>query len=164
VVQERKIKVNIPAGIEDGLRIRLMGEGEAGIYGGEPGDLYVEVRVKEDPLFHRDGKNLIYEPEISYVQAILGTYLEVPLLDEMIEITVPSGLQPGEVIKIKGKGMPSLNGSKRGDLLVRPRIVIPQRLSPREKELLEEIADIRKEETYTQDKKGIFSKVREIIS
>ena len=164
ISQKRRVRVDIPPGMEDGLRIRLPGEGHAGLHGGEPGDLYVEVRVQEDPLFSREGKNLIYEPQISYVQAILGTRLEVPLLEEIIEVEIPPGFQPGEVVKVKGKGMPSLKGGRKGDLLVRPRIIMPQKLSPQERELLEEIARIRREEVSPPGKKGLFSKVKEIIS
>ncbi len=163
VTSERVVHVNIPPGIEDGIRIRMPGEGHAGLYGGQPGDLYVEVRVKADPILRREGKHLIYEPEISYVQAILGAVLEVPLLDEMIEVVVPPGHQPGESIRIKGKGMPSLDGGKRGDLLVRPRVVIPKRPSPKERELLEEIAHIRGEDVSPPERKGVFSKVKDII-
>ena len=158
------MRVDIPPGMEDGLKIRMPGEGHAGLFGGEPGDLYVEVRVQENPLFKREGKHLIYEPEISYVQAILGTHLEVELLDEKIEIEIPPGFQPGSQVKIKGKGMPSLKGGRRGDLLVRPRVVIPKKLSVHERELLEEIARIREEEVSHPGKKGILSKMKEIIS
>ncbi len=164
VREKRRVRVDIPPGMEDGLKIRLPGEGHAGLFGGEPGDLYVEVRVQENPLFRREGKHLIYEPEISYVQAILGTRLEVELLDEKIEVEIPPGFQPGGEVKVKGKGMPSLKGGKRGDLLVRPRVVIPRKLSSQERELLEEIARIRGEEVSPPGKKGIFSKVKEIIS
>ena len=161
ITVERTVRVEIPPGMEDGFRIRMPGEGHAGVYGGEPGDLYVEVKIKEDPLFRREGRHLIYEPRISYVQAILGTRLEIPLMDEVIEVNVPPGLQPGDTIKVKGKGMPSLDGGRRGDLLVRPRVSIPKDLSPRERELLEEIASLRQEKVSPHGGKGFFSRVRE---
>ena len=161
ITVERTVRVEIPPGMEDGFRIRMPGEGHAGVYGGEPGDLYVEVKIKEDPLFRREGRHLIYEPRISYVQAILGTRLEIPLMDEVIEVNVPPGLQPGDTIKVKGKGMPSLDGGRRGDLLVRPRVSIPKDLSPRERELLEEIASLRQEKVSPHGGKGFFSRVKE---
>jgi len=164
VVTERVVNVNIPAGIEDGIQIRMPGEGDAGLFGGEPGDLFVEIRVKEDPYFKRRGKDLIYEAPISFVQAILGTKLKIPFFGETIEVDIPPGIQVDEVITIKGKGMPSLEGGKTGNLLIIPKIMIPKKISPKERELLEELAKLRGEEVSATQDKGIFSKMKDIFS
>lgn len=164
VVTERIVTVNIPPGIENGIQIRMPGEGDAGLYGGEHGDLFVEIRVKEDAHLKRKGKNLIYEAPISFIQAVLGTRLQIPLFDETIEVDIPPGIQVDDVIRIKGKGMPSLERDRPGDLLVIPKILIPKKISSKEKELLEELARLRGEEIHTLQDKGIFSKVKDIFS
>lgn len=144
VSRKRKILVKIPAGVEDGVRLRLRGEGNAGINGGPPGDLFVFVRVKPHPFFKRLGADLEYEANIDVFDAILGTEIEIPTLERGREkINIPAGTQFDSTFRLRGKGLPYLNNGGRGDLIVRIKIDIPQKLTERERELLEEIASMR---------------------
>ena len=135
---ERTITVNIPPGVKSGDRIRIKGEGHAGLYGGEPGDLYIDIVVKEHPLFRRVGDDLVCQIPISFVDAILGKTIKLPLFDEEIEINIKPGTQPGEKIKIKGKGFVSSKTGKRGNLVVEVKVEIPKKITKRQRELLEE--------------------------
>ncbi len=140
---EKEIQVKIPAGVDTGSQLRLRGEGESGENGGPPGDLFVVIHVKEHDLFAREDENLICQIPISFVQATLGDTLPIPLLGEEDphELTIPKGTQPGEIIKVPGKGMTSLRGfRKRGDLYIKIVVKIPEKLNQRQKELLEEFA------------------------
>ncbi len=140
---EKEIQVKIPAGVDTGSQLRLRGEGESGENGGPPGDLFVVIHVKEHDFFAREDENLICQIPISFVQATLGDTLPVPLLGEedSHELTIPKGTQPGEIIKVSGKGMTSLRGfRKRGDLYIKIVVKIPEKLNQRQKELLEEFA------------------------
>ena len=143
--QEKTVQVKIPAGIDDGQRIRVAGEGEMGYRGSNPGDLYLVVRVSKSREFARDGYNLLKDVPISFTQAALGTKILLKTLDGDIELKIPSGTQPNTVFKVKGKGVPHLQHSGRGDLLVTARVVIPGKLSKREKELLKQLAEDRGE-------------------
>jgi molecular chaperone DnaJ len=138
---EQTIQVTVPPGVDDGTRLRLNGEGEAGISGGPPGDLYVVMSVKADPRFERDGMDLHYAAPISFPQAALGAMIEVPTLDGNVEMTIPSGIQSGKVLRLRGKGVPSLQSSGRGDQLVHVFVEVPTRLNARQRELLEELAE-----------------------
>lgn len=139
----KTLRIKIPAGLPDGSSLRIRGEGEQGL--NRQGDLYVKVRIKPHPLFKRDSQNIIYETSISMVQAVLGGEIEVPTLEGKVKINVPSGTQPNTVLRLKGKGLPSIHSQKRGDQLIRVNVEIPRRLSAREKALLEEFARIRGE-------------------
>jgi molecular chaperone DnaJ len=144
--QEKTIEVKIPAGIDNGQRIRITGEGEAGYRGSGAGDLYLVVTVKENKDFNRDGFNLYKELPISFTQAALGAKIIVATLDGDIELKIPAGTQAGTVFKVKSKGVPNINNSShRGDLLITARVVIPNKLSKKEKDLLKELADERGE-------------------
>ena len=136
----RKINVKIPAGVDNGSRIRVTGEGEAGIRGGGPGDLYVYIFVKTHKLFQRDGADVLCEVPISFVQAALGDKVEVPTLDGKVELTIPAGIQSGKVLRLKGAGIPFLRGQGRGDQHVRVKVLTPQKLSAKQKELLQQFA------------------------
>jgi len=140
---ERTINVRIPPGVDTGSQLRLRGEGEPGEYGGPPGDLYVVIHVEEHPFFKREGNDLICEVPISFVQAALGDTVIIPGLgdDEGIELHIPPGSQPDEILKLPGKGMPSMSGRKRGDLYVKLQVKIPTKLSPKQRELLEKFAE-----------------------
>lgn len=141
---ERTLQVKIPAGVDDGSQLRLTGEGEPGEEGGPPGDLFVVIHVKSHPLFQREGDDLACEIPISFVQAALGDTIQIPLLgdEKEDEVKIPAGTQPGHVIQLQGKGMPSLRGyTKRGDLYVRIAVKIPQKLTQRQRELLQEFAE-----------------------
>lgn len=159
--QEKTLQVKIPAGIDDGQRIRVAGEGEVGYRGSRPGDLYLVVRVGKSREFVRDGDNLLKDVPISFTQAALGTKILVKTLDGDIELKIPAGTQPNTVFKIKGKGVPHLQTPGRGDLLVTARVVIPSKLSKREKELLKQLAEDRGE-TVEVDK-GFWDNIRNNI-
>ncbi len=144
--QEKTLEVKIPAGIEDGQRVRVAGEGEAGYRGSSAGDLYLAVRARGSKEFVRDGLNLLKDLPVSFTQAALGAEVLVKTLDGDIELKLPAGTQAGTVFKVRGKGVPHINNpGRRGDLLITARVVIPQRLSKKEKELLKSLAAERGE-------------------
>ncbi|RJX22856.1 MAG: molecular chaperone DnaJ [Ammonifex sp.] len=160
--RNRKVAVKIPAGVDDGMRVRLRGEGEVGDLGGPPGDLYVYLRVRPDPVFARDGDNILCEVPISFTQAALGAEIEVPTLEGTSRIKVTEGTQSGTVLRLKGKGVPIPNGYGRGDLHIRMKVITPTRLNEKQKELLQEFAKLSGEEMQKQEKdKGFFEKVRD---
>jgi molecular chaperone DnaJ len=161
-VQRATVEVDVPAGIADGNRIRVSGRGHAGERGGPPGDLYVHVRVKEDPRFVRDGNDLVTVVDVPAPLAALGTTIEAPTLDGPTEVEIPAGTQPGEVLTLRSQGMPSLRRGRTGDLRVVVNVVVPRRLSHRQKELLEELADTITDENLHSDE-GIFSKLKRAL-
>ncbi len=136
--KKTEVVVKIPAGIDSGQRLRLKGEGEAGAPGGSAGDLYVEVLVQDHALFRREGEHIILEMPISLVQAALGSDMEVPTIGGTTQLKVPAGTQSGELFRLKGKGIRRLNGSGFGDQVVRVHVEVPQKLTRRQRELLEE--------------------------
>ncbi len=136
--ETRELSVRIPAGVDTGTRLRVRSEGEEGVNGGPAGDLYVVITVEQDKTFRRQGNDLIFTQEISFVQAILGHKLEVPSLQEKVTLEVPRGIQSGTVLRIKGEGMPMLGRTTRGDLLVEIKILTPTRISEKQEELLRE--------------------------
>jgi molecular chaperone DnaJ len=160
VQRRRKIEVKIPAGVDTGSRLRVPGEGEAGEKGGPAGDLYVEINVRPHNIFTRDENDLIMEATISFTQAALGDEIIVPTLDGKAEMKIPSGTQNGHVFRLKGRGIPSLHMSGKGDQLVRIKVAVPTKLTDRQKELLREFAHIGGEKTKG---KSIFEKVRDHI-
>ena len=140
--QEKTISVKIPAGIDNGQSIRIAGEGEAGYRGSSPGDLYLRIKVGQSKEFKRDGVNLYRELPISFTQASLGARIIVKILDGSIELKIPSGTQSGTQFKVKEKGVPYINSpGKRGDLIITARVVVPNKLNKKEKELLKQLAD-----------------------
>ncbi len=142
--ETKKLKINIPAGVDNGTRLRVSSEGDAGQRGGTPGDLYVYLFVNEDPEFQRDGTNILSEIKISYLQAILGCRMEVATVDGMAELTIPAGTQPNTVLTLESRGVPRLgNPVSRGDHLITVLIDIPTRIATEERELLEKLAKIR---------------------
>jgi molecular chaperone DnaJ len=157
-----KIKVKIPAGIDDGQTISLRNEGEPGLRGGPNGDLFVTIRVKEHSLFKRKGYDIICDIPITFVQGALGGELEVPSLDGKIKYTIPEGTQTGSIFRIKGKGIPELHGSGRGDMYIRVNIEVPIRLNEKQKSLLREFAEISGDECHEQ-RKGFFDKMTEAL-
>ncbi len=162
VERERTLSVKIPAGVETGNTIRLSGEGELGAYGGPPGDLYVFLTVEEHPLFKREGQDIICEVPISFVQAALGSEIEVPTLSGSSKLKIPAGIQPGHVFRLKGKGFANLRGSGSGDQLCRIVVEVPAKLTSRQKELLQEF-DRLSGDTATPITKGFFEKVKEVF-
>jgi len=160
VQRRRKIEVKIPPGVDTGSRLRVSGEGEAGGKGGPPGDLYVEVNVRPHNIFTRNENDLIMEATISFTQAALGDEIIVPTLDGKAEMKIPSGTQNGQVFRLKGKGIPGLHMSGKGDQLVKIKVAVPTKLTDRQKELLREFAHLSGEKTKG---KSIFEKVRDHI-
>jgi len=139
--RQGKIVVKVPAGIEDGTRVRLTGEGEPGEPGAPRGDLYLYVAVKPHDLFARDGTNLLLEMEINFAQAALGATVEVPTLKATRTVKVPAGTQSGTVFRIRGEGVPEIGSSRRGDLLVTVFVSVPEKLNAKQKALLEQLSD-----------------------
>ncbi|MEW6244277.1 MAG: molecular chaperone DnaJ [Bacillota bacterium] len=162
VRRTRKVSVEVPPGVDTGLKLRLRGEGSAGLHGGPPGDLFVLIEVEPHPVFERQGTELYTDISISYVQAVLGTEVSVPTLEGPESVTIPEGTQPGSEIRLRGKGMPFLKRNARGDLHVRVRVQIPTKLSKRERELLIQVAHERKETVL--NKKGFIDKMKDVLS
>ena len=159
VVEERKLEVEIPAGIHDGQRIRLSGEGHAGVLGGRAGDVYVEVRVRPDERFVREGDDVYTTVELTVPQAALGTTVTVPTLDGDAELTFPPGTQSGEIRVLRGRGFPVLQGFGRGDQRVLVNVLVPRQLNETQRRLLEEFERVSTDETYRADE-GFFEKLK----
>jgi len=140
VRRQHKVDVNVPAGIDDGQTISRQGGGNAGVNGGPAGDLLITVLVKPHPRFERDGTSVLLEQEISYAQAVLGGEVEVPTLDGKVKLNIPEGTQPGAVFRLRGKGIPYLRGSGRGDQFVSVTVGVPKNLTNSQKELLRQYA------------------------
>ncbi len=157
-----KIKLNIPAGIDDGQTMSLRGEGDPGSKGGPAGDLFVTIRVKAHPLFKRQGNDVTCEMPITFVQAALGAELEVPTLDGKVKYTMPEGTQTGTIFRLKGKGIPFLRGNGRGDQYVKVEIDVPKKLSEKQKELLVQFAETTGDEVYER-RKGFFDKMKDAL-
>jgi molecular chaperone DnaJ len=162
VRKEKTLSVNIPAGVEDGTRIRLGGEGEAGLRGAPPGDLYIFLSLAPHRLFQRDGANIYCRVPIPMTTAALGGSIEVPCVDgSRARVTVPAGTQPGHRFRLKAKGMSVMRGAQRGDMYVETAVETPVHLSKRQKELLEEFERAGRKEETSPESEGFFSKVRE---
>ncbi|MGQ9781254.1 MAG: molecular chaperone DnaJ [Nitrososphaeria archaeon] len=152
--ERRKIIVKVPAGIDEGYQLRLEGQGDALPNGGPPGDLYVQIGILPHQHFKREGDNLHYQLTISFTQAALGTEISIPTLEGNTTLKIPPGTQPGEIIKLSGKGMPKLNKYGRGDLLVHVRVSVPKKLTQRQRELLQELS--KDLDVDHESKKGRF--------
>jgi molecular chaperone DnaJ len=159
---QQSVTVRVPAGVDEGTRLRLTGEGEAGIAGGPPGDLYVVIAMKPHPLFTREGQDLHCEVPISFTQAALGAEIEVPTLEGKVEQRVPEGSQSGKRIRLRGKGLPSLRSSARGDQYLHLFVEVPTKLSKRQRELLEELAE-ESGTDYTPLTKSFLDKLRDLF-
>ena len=162
VLGTKELEVEIPAGIHDGQRIRIRGEGHAGANGGLPGDAYVEVHVARDPRFERDGDDILASVDLTIVQAARGATLTVPTLAGDTELELEPGTQPGEVRVLRGKGMPSLQRSGRGDHRVLVNVVVPHRLTDEQRELLDRFEQLSGEDTYKRDE-SFFEKLRSAL-
>lgn len=162
VKRNKKLKVKIPAGVDNGSRLRVSGEGEAGAKGGPSGDLYVYLYVKPHKFFERDGTTVLCEVPINIVQATLGADIKVPTLDGQVTMKIPEGTQPGKVLRIKGKGIPNLRGGSRGDQLVRIKVVVPTKLSDKQKDALRKFADISKD-NINPEEKSFMDKVKDFF-
>ena len=143
--ERREIVVRVPAGVDTGTRLRVRGEGEPGEHGGPPGDLYVVLHVEPSKKYERQGQDLIYTCEISFVQAALGHRVDVPGLKGPLPLDIPKGIQSGTLLRLKGEGMPYPGRSNRGDLLVEVKVLTPTRISDRQAELLREFERLESE-------------------
>ena len=171
VSKQRKLTVRIPAGIANGQRLRLYGEGEAGAMGGPPGDLYVVVHVQEHPVFQREGDDLFCRVPVTFPVLALGGEISVPTLDGPEKLEVPEGTQTGHVFRLRGKGMPSVNGRGHGDLHVAVQVVTPKKLTRDQRQLLEQLAKTMPVEkaraaksNQTDEEKSVFDRVKDMFS
>jgi molecular chaperone DnaJ len=164
VAEERTLQVSIPAGIDDGQRIALEGQGEAGPRGGPNGDLYVAISVQRHPELVRRGTELYHELPVTFPQAALGATLSMPTVEGTEEVEVPPGTQSGHEIRLRGKGVPRLRGAGRGDLHVVVNVVVPARLSKRERELLQELGEVSEPAVLPKDEPSVFDRLRDLFS
>lgn len=155
------INIKLPAGVEEGAVLRVSGGGDAGLRGGDSGDLYIQVALKHHPHFERQGRDLLYDCQVAVWQAALGGEMDVPVIEGgRIKIKMPQGTQHGKVFRVHGQGMPSTNSKERGDLLVKVKLEVPHDLNPRQRELFEELAKIAGHEAPPEEKdKGFFKKI-----
>ncbi|MEZ5657356.1 MAG: molecular chaperone DnaJ [Burkholderiaceae bacterium] len=163
IKRQKTLEVKIPAGIEDGMRIRSAGNGEPGMNGGPPGDLYVEVRIKEHAVFQRDADDLHCEIPISITKAALGGVVRVPTLEGSAEIELPEGTQTGKTFRLRGKGVKGLRSSYPGDLYAHVIIETPARLSERQKQLLRELDDSLTDMKHSPQGKGWMDRVKDFF-
>jgi molecular chaperone DnaJ len=160
----KTLQVKIPAGVDTGDRIRLGGEGEAGAHGGPSGDLYVQVSVKDHPIFERDGAHLYCEVPISIVDAALGGELDVPTLDGRVKLKIPAETQTGKMFRLRGKGIKPVRGGSLGDLMVKVVVETPVSLTARQKELLQEFqTETEQHQKHGPKKHGFFDTVKKFF-
>jgi molecular chaperone DnaJ len=165
VQRERSLQVAVPAGVEDGTRIRLPGEGEAGGPGAPPGDLYVHVAIRPHPIFQREQANIFMRVPLRMTQAALGGEIEVPVIDgSKAKVKVPPGTQTGDQFRLRGKGFSVLRSAARGDMFIQVAVETPQHLTRRQRELLEEFeAEAQQSEKHHPESEGFFAKVKEFF-
>jgi molecular chaperone DnaJ len=168
--RERKLTVKVPAGIADGQRLRLNGEGEGGMAGGPPGDLYVFIEVAPHPFFRREGNNLSCEIPLNFTTLALGGSIEIPTLDGHDSYKIPEGTQSGTIFRLRGKGMPDVSGRGRGDLFFTVQAVTPKKLTKEQRTLLDQLSKVLPKEKFEptprgaeEDEKNIFDKVKDIF-
>jgi len=160
VVEERTLTVEIPPGIHHGQRIRLSGEGHAGLVGGRAGDVYVEVRIRPDERFVREGDDIYTTVDLTFTQAALGAHLTIPTLDGEEELELPPGTQPGEIVVLRGRGMPVLQRHGRGDQRILVNVLVPRQLNDEQRRLLREFEEHADESTYEKVEGGLFDKLK----
>jgi molecular chaperone DnaJ len=165
VERDRTIDVRIPAGIDSGTRLRISGEGEAGVNGGPPGDLYIYAQVQEHPFFERRGSDLYCTIPLSIPQAALGAEILVPTLDDEERLKIPAGAQSGQMFRLKGKGLSNPHEGGRGDLYVRIQAVVPSKLTREQRKLFEQLAEtLRVENRPAERNSSLFERIKEIFS
>lgn len=169
VREQREIEVEVPPGVTSENYITLRGRGNTGPRGGRPGDVVVLLEIEEDERFTRDGKNLVFDLIVTFGQAALGAEVEVPTVDDSTRIEVPAGIQSGQAIRVKGEGIPDLQGGRRGDLVVRVRVWTPTELSAEQREMLEKLSAVEDPAPERVDEakmggRGFWSRVREAFS
>ncbi len=157
---EKTVSLRIPAGVDEGMRLRVSGEGEAGTGGGPPGDLYVVLHVAEHPIFTRNDRDIHCEAKIGFAQAALGTRIDVPTLEGDESLDIPAGTQSGDVLRLQGQGVPGVQGGGKGDQLVHVKLVTPKKLSDEQRDLFEKLAELEGEEVA---ERGLFDRVKDIF-
>jgi molecular chaperone DnaJ len=164
--REKSLQIQIPAGIESGMGLRLAGEGEGGTGGGPPGDLFVHVTVRDHPLFRRDGQNLEMTVPVSFGRAALGTTVEVPTIwGDRHSLKIPAGTQPGARLRVRGAGLPRLGGSARGDQVITVDVRVPRKMSRARREAIERLAEVEEQEGDEESQsKGFFDRVKDILA
>jgi len=162
VRKSRRKKVSIPAGVDDGTRIRLSGEGQPGANNGPPGDLYLVIRVRPHKYFRRRNHDILLDLNINLAQATLGAEVKVPTVDGEVKLKIPPGTQPGKIIRMRGKGVPHLRNNSRGDQLVIVNVTIPKRLDPEERELFERLAEKMDSDVLPQER-GFFERLKTVL-
>ena len=163
IKESKTLNIKIPAGVENGNRLRVSGEGNVGDVGGGNGDLYVEIYIKRHEYFERDGANLYYEKQISFVQASLGDTVDIPTINGEVELKIPPGTQSGTTFRLRDQGMPYMRRAGKGNLYVNITVVVPQKLSKEQKKLLIQFGEISGDEIKVY-KKGLFDKVKDAIN
>jgi molecular chaperone DnaJ len=159
----RTVEIMIPPGVDNGVRVRVPGEGEPGDQGAPRGDLFVLIRVREHPFFRREGNHLVCEVPVTFSQAALGGEIEVPTLDGKAKHTLPRGVQSGDLLRMTGHGMPNVRGGKRGDLVVQLQVETPKHLTKRQEELFRELAEIEQKHV-SPARKGFLEKLKEFFT
>lgn len=162
VRRQQSLSVKIPAGVDHGSRLKLRGEGEAGRRGGPPGDLYVIIHVRDHAFFRREGNDVVCEVPIGMTQAALGAEIDIPTPHGVVKMKIPAGTQSGKVFRLKGKGAPDVRGYGTGDMLACVVVEIPRKLTKRQKELLEEFAELSGEDVHPQSK-GFLDMVKSMF-
>ncbi|THE15409.1 molecular chaperone DnaJ [Bacillus timonensis] len=160
VKKRKKIHVKIPAGIDDGQQLRVAGQGEPGVNGGPPGDLYVVFHVRSHEFFERDGDDIYCEMPLTFAQAALGDEIEVPTLHGKVKLKIPAGTQTGTNFRLRGKGVPNVRGYGQGDQHIRVRVITPTKLTEKQKQLLREFTEIGGNESPDEQHDNFFSKVK----
>lgn len=161
---EEVVEINIPAGVEDGMQLKVGGKGNAGPFNGVPGDLLVVIEEERHPELKRDSENLHYEAYISFIDAALGSSIEVPLISGKAKVKIEPGTQSGKMLRLKGKGLPSINSYGTGDLYVHVNVWTPKKLSSKEKEMLESLKDSDNFKPSPGKDQGFFSKMKEFFN
>lgn len=160
----RRLSVKIPAGVDDGAQIRLTGEGEAGPRGGDYGNLYVQLHVQPHPVFERIEDHILLELPVNIAQATLGAKVTIPTLDGDMEWEVPAGVQPGKEFLLRGKGVPHLRGGGRGDMVIRVNVVVPDRITDEQRDLLTRLAETMGTPVLPRKEKGFFERIRDAVA
>ncbi|MHB0877060.1 MAG: molecular chaperone DnaJ [Anaerolineae bacterium] len=163
VRRPRTLEVGIPAGVDSGTRIRITGEGDTGLNGGPPGNLYVGIEVTPDPQFRRQDFDIIYELQVNIAEATLGATVSVPTLEGEEPVKIPAGTQSGRVVRLRGKGVPHLQRSGRGDQVIVVRVMTPTNLTPRQKELLEELAESLGDGNVVHDEPSFLERMKGVL-
>jgi molecular chaperone DnaJ len=173
VSRERRLTVKIPAGIANGQQLRLQGEGEPGMAGGPPGHLYVVIHVHEHEFFRRDGVNLFCEIPVNFTTVTLGGEIQVPTLDEPETVRIPEGTQTGTTLRLRGKGLPDLNGRGSGDLFATVQVQTPKKLTRDQRQALDQLRKVFPQEKFeprprsgtdeSQDERNLFDRVKDMF-